>query len=88
MAEKSANTRCSICGRGYCLCRSCLERDALKSWRSVTDTMEHYKIYLAIHGYTLSQDKTAAKNELSRCDLSGLHTFKPEIRAVIEEIMS
>ena len=88
MAEKPANARCSICGRGYRLCRSCLKRDALKSWRSVTDTMEHYKIYLAIHGYTLSQDKTAAKDELCRCDLSELKTFKPEIQAAIKEILS
>lgn len=50
--------------------------------------MEHYKIYLAIHGFTLSQDKAAAKDELCRCDLSGLPGFKPEIRAAIEEIMS
>ena len=88
MAEKSLNARCSICGRGYRLCRSCLNKDSLKSWRSVTDTMEHYKIYLAIHGYTLSKNKAAAKDELCRCDLSGLPAFKPENRAAIEEIMS
>ncbi len=88
MAEKPTHAHCSICGKGYRLCRSCQGRDSLKSWRSVTDTMEHYKIYLAIHGFTLSQDKAATKDELCRCDLSGLPGFKPEIRAAIEEIMS
>lgn len=49
--------------------------------------MEHYKIYLAIHGYTLSGNREKAAKELRNCDLSGLENFNTEIRTVIEEIL-
>lgn len=88
MADKNINAYCEICNGGYYVCRSCLEQRTLKPWRTVTDTIEHYKIYLAIHGYTISKDKAKAKAELKNCDLSGLGSFKPEIKAVIKEIMT
>lgn len=88
MAENNINAYCSICGEGYHICNSCLEQKSLKPWRTITDTIEHYKIYMAIHGYTLSGNKEIAKQELQKCDLSGLEKFKPEIRAVIKEIMA
>lgn len=80
------NAICSICGKGYRVCRSCLEQKSFRPWRSVTDTLEHYKIYLAIHGYTISGNKEQAKEELQNCDLSGLETFRPEIKAAIQKI--
>lgn len=86
--NKSINAYCSICGNGYHICNSCLEQKSFKPWRTVTDTIEHYKIYLAIHGYTVSKDKESAKNELQMCDLRDLKNFNPEIKAVIEEIMA
>lgn len=82
------NAACTICGKPYRVCLSCREQTILKPWRSVTDCMEHYKIYLAIHGYTLSKNKAAARQELENCNLSGLETFKPEIVSVIKEIMT
>ena len=82
-----ANAKCSICGQDYEICNSCLAQKTFKPWRRVTDTIGHYKIYLAIHGYTLSKDKEKAKEELKNCDLSKLNTFNPDIKAVIEEIM-
>lgn len=88
MAENNINAFCSICGRGYHICNSCLEQRAFKPWRTVVDSIEHYKIYLAIHSYTVSKDKKGAKVELEKCDLSGLDNFKPEIKSVIEEIMA
>lgn len=82
------NAKCSICGQDYEICNSCLEQKTFKPWRTVTDTIEHYKIYMAIHGYTLSKDKGTAKEELKKCDLSGLKNFNPEIKAIIGEIMA
>ncbi len=87
MAELN-NAKCSICGNSYHICNSCSEQKSLKPWRSVTDTIEHYKIYLAIHGYTLSKDKESAKRELKNCDLSGLENFNPEIKSVIKDIIT
>lgn len=82
------NATCSICGNPYRICNSCLEQKTFKPWRTVTDNIEHYKIFLAIHGYTISKNREIAKEELKTCDLSGLENFKPEIKAVIKEIMA
>ena len=88
MIENKINAYCSICGEGYHVCRSCLDQKTFKPWRSVTDSIEHYKIYLALHGYTLSKNKEEAKKDLDSCDLSDLENFKPEIQSVIKEIMT
>lgn len=88
MAEKNINAFCSICDKGYHVCRSCREQKVFKPWRTVTDNVDHYKIYLAIHSYTISKNKELAKAELEKCDLSGLENFKPEIKTAINEIMA
>lgn len=88
MIENNINANCAICGAGYHICNSCLEQKSLKPWRTITDTIEHYKIYMAIHGYTLSKNKEVGKQELQSCDLSGMENFKPEIKTAIQEIMA
>ena len=87
MENNTINAHCAICGNGYHVCNSCLVQTTFKPWRAVTDTMEHYKIYLAIHAYTLSKDKETAREELKQCDLSELETFKPEIKSMIQNIL-
>jgi len=83
-----ANAKCAICGKDYEVCNSCLEQKTFKPWRTVTESIEHYKIYLVIHGYTISKNKETAKAALQNCNLSGQENFLPEIRAVIKEIMA
>lgn len=85
---KNINAYCSICGKGYHICNSCKEQKTFTPWRSVVDSIEHYKVYLAIHGYSISKNKEVAKSELENCNLSDLDEFKPEIRTIIEEIIS
>ena len=85
---QNINAHCAICGDGYHVCKSCLEQQTFKPWRTIVDSVEHYKIYLALHGYTLSKDKEQAKKELNNCDLSGLENFKPEVKKVIKEILT
>ena len=87
MSEQNINARCSICGEGYHLCKTCSDVKSFLPWRTVTDTVGHYLIYTAIHGYTISKNKVRAKNELEKCDLSELKKFNPEIQMVISEIM-
>lgn len=88
MSEKDINAYCSICGVGYHICKSCKEQQTFKPWRTVVDSIEHYKIYLVLHGYSLTKDKEKAKSELQKCDLSDLENFKPNIKSVIKEIMA
>lgn len=87
MKENNRNACCSICGHKYHICNSCPEQKKFRPWRTVTDTIEHYKIYMAIHGYTITKDRETAKTQLQNCDLSGLENFNPEIKAAIKEIL-
>lgn len=87
MAENNINAYCKICGQGYHVCNSCQNQKVFKPWKSIVDSIEHYKIYLAIHRYTISKNKELAKEELQKCNLTGLESFNPEIKSVIKEIM-
>lgn len=81
------NAKCSICGKKYHVCNDCMEQKTFKPWRVVTDTIEHYKIYLAIHNYTISKNKEQAKNELESCNLDGFEHFDKDIKNIINEIL-
>lgn len=87
MGEQNINAHCTICGEGYHICKTCSEVTSFMPWRTVTDSIGHYIIYTAIHGYTISKDKGKARDELGKCDLSELSKFNPEIQNVISEIM-
>lgn len=87
MAENNINAYCKICGQGYHVCNSCQNQKIFKPWKSIVDSVEHYKIYMAIHSYTISKNKELAKEELQKCNLTGLESFNPEIKSVINEIM-
>ena len=82
------NATCDICGKKYHVCNSCKEVKSFTPWRTVTDTMQHYLIFLALSEYTKTKDKEKAKEELSKCDLSELDTFNENIKTVIKEIMA
>lgn len=82
------NATCDICGKKYHICSSCKEVKSFTPWRTVTDTMQHYLIFLALSKYTKTKDKEKAKEELSKCDLSELDTFNENIKTAIKEIMA
>ena len=82
------NATCDICGKKYHICSSCKEVKSFTPWRTVTDTMQHYLIFLALSEYTKTKDKEKVKEELSKCDLSELDTFNENIKTVIKEIMA
>lgn len=84
---KELNATCSICGKKYHVCNSCKEMTSFTPWRIVTDTRDHYMIFLVLSEYTKTKNKTKAKNELSRCDLSELETFDNDVKRVIKEIL-
>lgn len=80
------NAFCSICGKPYHKCNSCSD-SKMKPWRSIVDTINHYKIYLIIADYTNKKiSKEKAKELLSACDISDYKTFVPEIKKVIGDI--
>ena len=86
--SQELNATCDICGKKYHVCNSCKEVKSFTPWRTVTDTMQHYLIFLALSEYTKTKDKEKAKEELSKCDLSELDTFNENIKSAIKEIMA
>ena len=86
--SQELNATCDICGKKYHICSSCKEVKSFTPWRTVTDTMQHYIIFLALSEYTKTKDKEKAKEELSKCDLSELDTFNENSKSAIKEIMA
>lgn len=86
--SEELNATCDVCGKKYHVCVSCLQQKTFKPWRTVVDTIDHYKVYMAVHGYTVTKDKEMAKKELSLCDLSELESFSENIKQAIKEILS
>lgn len=81
------NATCEICGKEYVMCQTCSGIETFKPWRTVTDSMEHYKIYFTIWAYKNGMaTKEQAKNELENCDLKDYKNFLPNIVSVIDEI--
>jgi hypothetical protein len=86
--ENKNNTTCSICGKPYYVCVSC-KSHLLTPWRIHTDTVEHYKIYQILHGYTCGvYTKEEAKERLNNIDLSDYKDFRDIIKDSINKIMN
>ena len=86
MSEKY-NATCAICGQPYKICRTCQEIKSFTPWRTITDTLQHYSLFLVLSEYSKTKDKTKAKDELSKCDLSEKELFKDNVKNMIDEIM-
>lgn len=82
------NATCSICSKKYHLCKSCEDIESFSPWRTVTDTIDCYKIFLVLSEYTKTKNKEQAKKELSTCNLKEKDVFAPHIKVAIDEIMA
>lgn len=86
--SKEINHWCVICGKGYHACDSCNEIKSFTSWRSLTDTIEHFKIFTILKDYNNKLiSANEAKKLLSGIDLSDTDTFKPSAKKVLDEIL-
>ena len=85
--SENLNATCAICGEKYHVCRPCRETKVFKPWRTITDSINCYKIYIIIHDYTNKKiTKEKAKEQLSECTIP--ETLQPHIADVITDIMS
>lgn len=79
---------CIVCGKRYQACLSCKDRIRQKPWKSITDTIDCYKIFLAItqynNGYT-TKEETIKHLEAIHYDEENL---SESVRNRIKEIMS
>ena len=88
--SQELNATCDICGKKYHVCNSCKEIKSFTPWRTVTDTLQHYAIFLALSQYTKTKDKEKAQRLAVLCIqgiLSDLESFNDNIKTVIKEIM-
>lgn len=65
--ENTLNAECVICGSKYHCCLSCKEQKAFRPWRTVTDSIEHYKLFLTLSDYNNKKiTKSEAKEQLGK----------------------
>lgn len=87
--SENLNHTCDICGEKYHFCTTCSNIESFTPWRTIVDSIEHYKIFLIIRDYTNKNiSKDEAKTQLEELDLSELDSFVTEIKTVIKEIMA
>jgi hypothetical protein len=88
MSDKASHI-CSVCGTEYHYCPDCNDAKSFTPWRTIVDTIEHYKIFLIIRDYTNKDcDISGTKKLLLQIDLTDLDNFVPEMQSVIESILS
>lgn len=87
MAEKN-NAHCTICGKPYYVCMSCLDTMRLSPWKIHTDTAEHFKVSQVVHGVSTNvYTKDEAKMKLKNINLEDVDTFRPHIKKIVEDIL-
>ena len=84
---KEINHWCVLCGTGYHACDSCNKEKTFTPWRTLTDTIEHYKIFTVLKDYNNKLiDRDKAKELLSGLDLSGKDNYKESSKKVLADI--
>ena len=86
--DSNTNAVCDICGLAYKICKTCQWIQSFKPWRTVVDTLDHYRIYLVLSEYTNTHNKEKARHDLEYCDLTELDTFTESTKRTISEILT
>ena len=87
MAEKN-NSTCAICGKGYYLCLACKSKMNAEPWKLHTDTSEHFKLFQILRGYSNGvYTKAEMRGKFKKLDLKNYSSFRPTVKAQIDEIL-
>lgn len=85
--SKEINHWCVVCGKGYHACDSCEKIKSYTPWRTLTDTIEHFAIFIVLKDYNNKIiDKQEARKLLENSDLSGRDSFKESSKKLLNEI--
>lgn len=88
MKDNKINHYCCICGTGYTSCDYCNDVKSYTPWRALTESIDHYKIYMIICDYRDNKiSKQEARKMLSNIDISGWKDFKEGTKGLIAEIL-
>jgi len=85
---EKANHWCSVCGKGYWACDTCTEIKSFTPWRSITDSIEHYKIHLLVTDYLNGNIKKEEAGKKLKDISYDLLELKEGVRDIIKEILS
>lgn len=86
--SKSDMSTCIVCGKSYTACLSCRNQDRIKPWRSITDTIDCYKIFLIISQYNNGYvSKEEAKKQLEAVSFNKKN-LKVSVQRKIDEIIT
>lgn len=86
--DKNNNVKCVVCGKGYHLCMSCRDKIAMKPWKVLTDTPEHYKVYQVVNGYRAGiYTKDEAKIALENINIKDKNTYLDSVKKILDEIL-
>lgn len=90
MMTQELNGICSVCGNKYHVCQICEQRKGQwESWKLITDTSEHYQIFVILRDYDSKRiTKGQAKELLSSYDLSQKETWNPSIKKILNKIFA
>jgi len=82
--------KCAVCGRKYRYCPRCDEFKNMPTWMLEFDSENCRKIYYDIvNPFAFKHiTKEEASERLEACDLSGIDSFKAEIKSVIDRLVS
>ena len=87
MTEKN-NSVCSICGKEYYACLSCLDAMKLHPYKSFTDTAEHFKVFQVVRGLSTGvYTKDEAKEKFKNIDIKDVESFRPHIKDIIKDVL-
>lgn len=83
--NKLVARKCRVCGAGYESCYSC---DRVRSWRALTDSLDHYLILCELMKYKSDRDAERSYKELQDLgvDFNSVGGFVPEIQTLLSEI--
>ena len=85
---KEINHWCVLCVKGYHACDSCQDVRLFTPWRALTDSIDHFKIFMTLKDYNngfVSKDE--AREFLSQVNISDKDTYKESSRRLINEIL-
>lgn len=82
------NAICSVCGKEYYICPD-TQRSKINPWRSITESINCYKIHLVLSDYTngYTDAYQTAQNLKKNCDLSQKDSFLPNIKKTIDDLL-
>ena len=84
---RKINHWCVLCGIGYYACDTCNNVKTFTPWRTLTDTIEHFKIFAILRDYNNKIiDRKTAQELLKNLDLSDKENYKDSVKKVLLDI--